>query len=61
MSKKVQEGFFDNVKRYMKKNLDKQLNKKIEKLLDEPTPAAKKALKGLAADIDRINKLYDEI
>ena len=45
----------------MKKNLDKQLNKKIEKLLDEPTPAAKKALKGLAADIDRINKLYDEI
>tara|TARA_Y100000356_G_scaffold11217_1_gene8020 strand:- start:25 stop:219 length:195 start_codon:yes stop_codon:yes gene_type:complete len=64
MSKKVQEGFFDNVKRYMKQNLDKSLNKKIDALLDDPkqiTPGAKKALRGLAKDIDRINQLYKEL
>ena len=64
MSKKVQEGFFDNVKRYIKQNLDKSLNKKIDALLNDPkavSSGTKKALRGLAKDIDRINQLYKEL
>ena len=48
----------------MKQNLDKSLNKKIDALLNDPkavSSGTKKALRGLAKDIDRINQLYKEL
>tara|TARA_B100000900_G_scaffold230599_1_gene195827 strand:+ start:1049 stop:1237 length:189 start_codon:yes stop_codon:yes gene_type:complete len=59
--KKLDEGFFDNLKKAIGKRLDRDLSKKVEKILDQPTDEDKKLAKDLAQSISDIEKRYKKL
>ena len=59
--KKLDEGFFDKLKRAFSQRLDDDLAQKVDKLLDTPTPRVKELAKRLAKDMADIEKEYDKL
>ena len=59
--KKLDEGFFDKIKRAFEKRLDDELAQKVDALLDNPTAAHKKLASDLAKSMDAIEKEYDKL
>jgi len=60
MKKKITvEGFFDSVRKYINKSLDDKLAKKVNAILDDPSPKAKRSKKEvvkLTAALKRLEK-----
>ena len=59
--KKLDEGFFDKLKRAFVQRLDRDLAKKVDKILDNPTDEDKKLAKELAQSISDIEKRYKKL
>lgn len=59
--KKLDEGFFDKLKRAIGQRLDRDLAKKVDKILDNPNPRQKKLAQDLATSISDIEKEYEKL
>jgi hypothetical protein len=58
MKKKITvEGFFDSVRKYITKSLDDKLAKKVNSILDDPSPKAKRSKK----DVLKLAKLLKDL
>ena len=58
MKKKITvEGFFDSVRKYITKSLDDKLAKKVNSILDDPSPKSKRSKK----DVLKLAKLLKDL
>jgi hypothetical protein len=58
MKKKITvEGFFDSVRKYLTTNLDDKLAKKVNSILDDPTPKNKKAVLRATKALKELEKI----
>ena len=59
MKDKIKEGLFDRLRRGIRQSIQKDLNKKIDDILDsDPDP---ETLKRIAKHTSEIEKLYDKV
>ena len=58
---KINEGLLDKVRKYIKQKIDSDLDKKLDAILNNPSPRAKKVAIEVAKSLEELEKEYKKL